>query len=181
MGWHCQAARGQLALIVAEFIPPQLRVKALQPRRFRAGLEFTSAASDLTVEMLGTGFAAIMALAAILADPLLSVTVIDGDAERPVTDEERDQLTAFLEAEGARVDPAMPPNDLTAEAVADAAVNLDQLNAEQAEKDRLAAEAAEATRLAAEQAEKDRLAAEAVAKAAEPKTSSKPSGRKPRA
>lgn len=97
------------------FTPPHLRVKALQPRRRRAGLEFTSAPIDLTVELLGSGFAAIIALAAICADPLLQVTVVEGDEERPITDEERDQLTAFLEAEGARVDPDNPPTDDAAE------------------------------------------------------------------
>ena len=145
---------------MAEPTIPQLRVKALQPKRHRAGLEFTSAPSDLTVEMLGTGFAAITALAAILADPLLSVTVVEGETERAITSEERDQLTAFLEAESARVNPDDPPTH-------DAA--------EQAEKDRLAAEQAEKDRLAAEQTEKDRLAAKAV------NTSSKPSGRKAKA
>lgn len=86
-----------------------LRVKALQPRRRRAGLEFTSAPADLSVEMLGTGLAAIVALAAILADPQLSVTVVEGETERGITPEERDALTAFLEAEEARVDPSDPP------------------------------------------------------------------------
>jgi hypothetical protein len=96
-------------LIVAEFDLPRLRVKALQPKRRRAGLEFTSTPSDLTVGMLGTGLGAVMGLAAILADPLLAVTVIENEAERPVTDDERDQLTAFLEAEVSKVDPDAPP------------------------------------------------------------------------
>lgn len=94
---------------MAELVLPQLRVKALQPTRRRAGLEFTSVPSELTLGMLGTGLAAVMALAMILGDPQLLVTVIDGDQERPVSDEERDQLTAFLEAESARVDPEEPP------------------------------------------------------------------------
>lgn len=110
---------------MADFAISGLRIKALQPRRRRAGLEFTAAPSDLTVEMLGTGLAAIMALAAILADPVLSVTVVEGETERAITDEERDALTAFIEAESARVQPGDPP---TADA------------AEAAEADRLAAE-----------------------------------------
>lgn len=110
---------------MAEPIIPQLRVKALQPKRHRAGLEFTSAPSDLTVEMLGFGIAAIMALAAILADPLLSVTVVEGETERAITDEERDALTALIEDESARAQPDDPP---TADA------------AEQTETDRPAAE-----------------------------------------
>ena len=165
---------------MAEPTIPQLRVKALQPKRHRAGLEFTSAPSDLTVEMLGTGFAAITALAAILADPLLSVTVVEGETERPITDEERDALTAFIEAESARAQPDDPPTADAAEAA-----EADRLPAEQAEKDHLAAEQTEADRLAAEQAEKNRLAAEQTeadrlaAKAVN--TSSKPSGRKAKA
>lgn len=108
---------------------PQVRVRALQPKRRRAGIAFTNEPVDLAPESLGTGLAAIVSLAAILADPLLKVTVVDGESERPVTNEERDQLTAFLEAEGARVDPDAPPTDDAAEAAA------------KAEAERLAAEA----------------------------------------
>lgn len=95
---------------------PSVRVRALAPARRRAGFAFTREPTDLAPDSLGNGLAAIIALAAILSDPLLSVTVVENveggePAERPVTAEERDALTAFLEAESAKVDPEDPPTE----------------------------------------------------------------------
>jgi|GEM_PF-6008378 len=106
---------------------PRLRVKALQDKRRRAGLEFTREAQDFTPDelapKLGGGLTAVIALGAILTDPLLSVVLVElgegGEIERPVTDEERVELTAFLEAQGdaeaSKVDPTDPPTPDAAE------------------------------------------------------------------
>ncbi len=94
---------------------PTLRVRALQPKRRRGGLDFTSEPRDLTADMLGSGLLALMVVAAILSDPLLAVTIVQDEAERPVSEEEIAELTAILEAEKMRVDPDDPP---TAEAAA---------------------------------------------------------------
>lgn len=121
---------------------PRLRVKALQSKRRRGGLEFGPEVRELAPEDFGKGLAAIMAMAAILGDPLLKVTVVEDDKERPVSPEERDQLTAFLEAESLRVDPSDPPTPDAAEAAAED----ERLAAEAAAKAEAKAAAKEAAR-----------------------------------
>lgn len=110
---------------MSEVTIPTIRVRALQPKRRRAGIDFGREPVDVTAAQLGVGLAAVMALGAILTDPVLSVTIVEQDedgeeTERPVTEEERDSLTAFLEAESAKVDPEAPPTAEAAEAAAEA-------------------------------------------------------------
>lgn len=95
-----------------------LRVRVIQAvhgqyKRRRAGLEFTREPRDLVAADLGTGLAGVTALAAILADPFLKVTLVEHGTEREVTADEMAELTEALEAERAvtdlMVDPDAPP------------------------------------------------------------------------
>lgn len=83
------------------FSPGRLRVKALQNRRFRAGLEFRREPRDLCPEDLGiTVLAGLAALIAIVEDPLLSVVFIDEDGnELPIGQEELAEMRAVYAAE----------------------------------------------------------------------------------
>lgn len=90
-----------------------IRVKALQPRRFRAGLEFGRTSRELTTAELGDGIEGLSRLITIAEDPLLSVILVIGDEERPIGPAEIGELRAFLEAGKLRVDPANPPPPIT--------------------------------------------------------------------
>lgn len=79
----------------------QLRVKALQQRRFRAGLEFGREPRDLQPEHLGSNpLAGLASLIAIADDPLLSAVFIDADGnEMPIGTEELAEMRAVYAAE----------------------------------------------------------------------------------
>ena len=99
----------------------RLQVKALQrmPRR-RAGITFGAEPVVLTRDDFGPGLTFVMQLAQLLGDPVLQVTMLQGDEPRAIGDDERAALTALLEVEQLRVDPAAPPA-AAAEALAAAA------------------------------------------------------------
>ncbi|WP_298173932.1 hypothetical protein [Novosphingobium sp.] len=84
-------------------------VKALQARRFRAGLEFGRELRELAVADLGEGLEGLSKLVMLAEDPLLAVTVVFGDEARPIGPDELGELRAVIEAEKLRVDPANPP------------------------------------------------------------------------
>lgn len=75
-----------------------VRVKALQPRRRRAGLEFSASPRDLGPSDFGQGLGAMIALAAVLADPLLACWLVRDGEEHPITDEDVQELAAMIEA-----------------------------------------------------------------------------------
>ncbi len=88
-------------------------VKALQARRFRAGLEFGRELRELAAADLGEGLEGLSKLVMLAEDPLLAVTVVFGDEARPIGPDELGELRAVIEAEKLRVDPANPPEPIT--------------------------------------------------------------------
>jgi len=100
-------------MVEADLSAPRLRVKALQSSRRRAGLVFGREAVDLSRADIGDGLEGVMRFAALLDDPMLYVTLVEGEGddqtERAIDDDERAAITAYLEAEQLKVDPANPP------------------------------------------------------------------------
>ena len=88
----------------------RLQVKALQrmPRR-RAGFTFGAEPVVLTRDDFGPGLTGVMQLSQLLDDPVLHVTMLDGNEARAIGADERAALTALLEVEQLRVDPTAPP------------------------------------------------------------------------
>lgn len=97
----------------------RLLIVSQRPQRRRAGFAFTREPVELTREDLGEGLAALVRFSLLLGDPCLMVTMVSPDGtEQLIGDEERQQITALLEAEQARPDPSAPPTT-------DAAASLD--------------------------------------------------------
>lgn len=92
-----------------------IAIRALQPKRRRAGLEFGPERQEFTGEefaaLFPVGLSAAIALGAILADPLLVVQVEDEDGWRDISPREVDDLHVFLEAEAARVNSGNPEDE----------------------------------------------------------------------
>lgn len=86
-----------------------LRVKALQPSRWRAGFAFTPAERELDLEALGDGVDGLARLRAICADPCLKVVLVNGDQELPVGPAVLADIEALLASEQLRVDAQNPP------------------------------------------------------------------------
>lgn len=150
-----------------------IRVVALAPTRRRAGFAFTPEGLVLGPENFERGLVALFALAALLSDPVLTVTVADDDTPdvfRPLSDGEREAIVEAAAAAAEHDDPEAA--EAAADAIFTAIVGAREEPVDPADRDRAerlaTAMAAEAPALAASAAAAPAVPAPAVDAAAAP-------------